>query len=75
MSWIKLKTKNVPKVGQNNGNVELKKIILGLAIVTMLAGCNDGVDAFGIKLDTKPAVENMALPSSKVTDFSSVRRS
>lgn len=35
------------------GVTELKKIISGLAIVTMLAGCNDAVDAFGIKLDSK----------------------
>lgn len=41
------------KVGLTDGDIELKKIILGLAIVTMLTGCNDGVDAFGIKLDSK----------------------
>lgn len=49
---MKLKRKNALKVGLTDGSNALKKIILGLALVTMLAGCNDGIDAFGIKLDS-----------------------
>lgn len=33
--------------------IELKKIIFGLVIASLLTGCNDAVDAFGIKLGSK----------------------